>query len=105
VKAWPLAGFADGAVINDHVGFTDVVLIGDQVGGGARAYQADGRRFARGASPDELIAGDEHWRVSEESLAGPDGRTLSRLPGHVAYWFAWAGYFENAALGGPSPGR
>src|SRR5581483_7990777 len=67
--------------------------------------QADGKRFTRGASPDELVAGDERWRVSEENLIGPDGRTLPRLPAHVAYWFAWAGYFENATLGGPSPDR
>ena len=105
VKAWPLADFADGAVINDHVGFVDVVLIGDPQGRGARAYRADGHRFAVGASPDELVTGEERWRISEENLIGPDGRTLPRLPGHVAYWFAWAGYFENATLGGPSPDR
>jgi hypothetical protein len=105
VKAWPLTDFADGAVVNDHVGFVDVVLIGDPQGSGARAYRADGHRFARGASADELVAGEEHWRVSEENLVGGDGRTLPRLPGHVAYWFAWAGYFENAALGGPLPDR
>jgi hypothetical protein len=28
------------------------------------------------------------------------GKTFSI---HVAYWFAWAGYFENASLGGQSP--
>jgi hypothetical protein len=105
VKAWPLADFADGAVINDHVGFVDVVLIGDPQGRGARAYRADGHQFAVGASPDELVTGEERWRISEENLIGPDGRTLPRLPGHVAYWFAWAGYFENATLGGPSPDR
>ena len=103
VKAWPLADFAGGAVINDHVGFVDVVLIGDPQGRGARAYRAEGHRFARGSSPDELVAGDDRWRVSEENLIGPDGRTLPRLPAHVAYWFAWAGYFEDATLGGPPP--
>jgi hypothetical protein len=58
VKAWPLDAFADGAVINDHVGFMDVVLIGDASGCGARAYEARRRRFARGASPDEVLVGD-----------------------------------------------
>ena len=28
-KAWPIEAFAGGAVINDRVGFTDVVLVGD----------------------------------------------------------------------------
>jgi Protein of unknown function (DUF3179) len=103
VKAWPLASLADGAVINDHIGFTDVVVIGDASGRGARAYERRRRRFARGASPDEVLAGDVLWRVTEGALVGPGGESLPRLPGHVAYWFAWAGYFENALLGGQSP--
>ncbi len=32
------------------------------------------------------------WRVEEAALVGPDGTRLERLPGHVAYWFAWDGY-------------
>jgi hypothetical protein len=100
VKAWPLADLAEGAVINDHVGLLDVVLIGDPQGRGARAYQADGRNFVRGATPDELMSGDLRWHVTESGLIGPAGETLPRLPGHVAYWFAWAGYFEDVQLGG-----
>ena len=103
VKAWPLATLADGAVINDHIGFVDVVVIGDASGRGARAYERRGRRFARSASPDEVLAGDVQWRVTESALVGPGGESLPRLPGHVAYWFAWAGYFENALLGGRAP--
>ncbi|HEX4186129.1 MAG TPA: DUF3179 domain-containing protein [Stellaceae bacterium] len=103
VKAWPLDAFANGTVINDRVGFRDVVLIGDASGRGVRAYEARGRRFTRGASPDEMLASDARWRVTESALIGPGGESLPRLPGHVAYWFAWAGYFENAVLGGPAP--
>jgi Protein of unknown function (DUF3179) len=101
VKAWPLADFAEGVVINDRVGFVDVVLIGDPLIGGARAYRADGHRFARGASPEELVDADGgRWRVTEDDLIGPKGEHLPRLPGHVAYWFAWSGFFEDAELGG-----
>jgi hypothetical protein len=103
VKSWPLADFAHGAVINDRVGFVDIVLIGDPDGYGARAYKANGHRFARGAAPDELMSGDARWRLTENGLIGPKGENLARLPGHVAYWFAWAGYFEDAQLGGPLP--
>jgi Protein of unknown function (DUF3179) len=103
VKAWPLDAFANGTVINDRVGFRDVVVIGDASGRGVRAYEARGRRFTRGASPDEMLAGDARWRVTESALIGPGGESLPRLPGHVAYWFAWAGYFENAVLGGQAP--
>jgi len=102
VKAWPLATLADGIVINDHIGFMDIVVIGDASGRGARAYEARRRRFSRGASPEEVLSGDARWRVTESALVGPGGENLPRLPGHVAYWFAWAGYFENALLGGSS---
>ena len=103
VKAWPLADFAGGTVINDRVGLIDVVLVGDPQGRGARAYRSDGRRFVRGATPEELTSGDARWRVTEDALLGPQGENLPRLPGHVAYWFAWSGYFEDAELGSPEP--
>ena len=98
-KAWPLAGFAEGALINDHIGFVDVVLIGDPQGRGARAYRADGHHFVHGATPEVVTSGGASWRVTESGLIGPNGESLPRLPGHVAYWFAWAGYFEDAQLG------
>ena len=39
-----------------------------------------------------LRAGAETWRITEEALLAPDGQRLSRLPGHIAYWFAWSGF-------------
>ena len=99
VKAWPLADFAGGGVVNDQVGLLDVVLIGDPDGRGVRAYQSGRRRFVRGSGPSEVLSSAERWQVTEPALVGPDGGTLPRLPGHVAYWFAWAGYFEDAQLG------
>ncbi len=92
VKAWPLQSLAAGAVINDHVGLLDVVLIGDATGGGVRAYEAEGRTFTR-AGPEALTAADGVWTITEAALTGPEGRSLARLPGHVGYRFAWEGYF------------
>jgi len=99
-KAWPLAAFKGGAVINDKVGFLDVVAVGDAEGRTVRAYEAKGRQFSPGVGPDLLRTAQGDWRITEDALIGPDGTRLPRLPGHLAYWFAWAGYFENAALGG-----
>ncbi len=92
VKAWPLERFANGAVVQDRVGLLDVVLIGDEAGGGVRAYEARGRTFKRDGA-DRLMAADGIWVISEAALVGPDGRSLARLPGHVGYRFAWEGYF------------
>ncbi|MBI3707279.1 MAG: DUF3179 domain-containing protein [Proteobacteria bacterium] len=99
-KAWPLAAFAGGKVINDRVGFVDVVLVGDADTRAVRAYESDGLHFSAASEPDMLQADGGAWRVTEDALVGLGGRSLPRLPGHIAYWFAWAGYFEDAQLGG-----
>ncbi len=38
------------------------------------------------------MTGSEEWRVEEAYLEGPDGTRLPRLPGHIAYWFAWENF-------------
>ena len=91
-KAWPLSRFAGGKVINDTAGIIDLVLIGDQATRSVRAYRRDGRRFEKGEDLATLKSGGELWRVTEEALIGPGGANLARLPGHIAYWFAWSGY-------------
>ena len=100
-KAWPVARFAGGKVIADRVGTLDVVLVGNRVGRTVRAYRADGRRFT--AVPDDpgrLEATGEFWRIEETALVGPRGERLARLPGHIAYWFAYSGFADGeAALG------
>jgi hypothetical protein len=95
-KAWPLALFEGGAAINDTAGVLSLVLVGDAATRTVRAYRSDGLEFAKTDSPTEVKQGDEIWRITEDALVAPDGRTLARLPGHIAYWFAWDGYFGEA---------
>ncbi len=91
-KAWPLEVFTDGAVINDAVGFREVVLIGDTETRTVRAYDRGGRIFEATAERNGLQGPGGIWKIEEEMLVGPDGTRLARVPGHVAYWFAWDGY-------------
>ncbi|MGF1456172.1 MAG: DUF3179 domain-containing protein [Alphaproteobacteria bacterium] len=97
-KAWPLTLFEGGAVINDRAGRFDVVLVGNAAGRTVRAYRADGIRFAQGPEPGTLAGDGIRWRMSEAALVAEDGRRLSRLPGHVAYWFAFAGFLEGQGV-------
>lgn len=90
-KAWPLAAFAGGAVINDRVGAREVVLIGDAATREVRAFERDGRTFtADGAGLADAMGGA--WTIGEDALVGPGGARLARLPGAVSYWFAWDSY-------------
>ncbi len=102
-KAWPLAAFADRPVINDRIGELAVVLVGDAATRTVRAYRSEGRGFAAGDEQGTLREGDRQWRVTEEALVGPQGETLGRLPGHIAYWFAWQAFVEGAPLAAAQP--
>ncbi len=89
-KAWPLEVFAEEPVINDQVGLSNVVLIGDANTQTVRAYDRGDLVFSGTA---ETISGPGgSWKISEDALIGPDGTRLSRMPGHISYWFAWDGY-------------
>ena len=91
-KAWPIIAFEGGAVINDVIGIRDIVLIGDAATRTVRAYDRGGRTFTAGDGSDTLSAADGEWQIGEDALTGPDGTRLARVPGHIAYWFAWDGY-------------
>ena len=91
--AWALSLFEGGATLHDRVGERDVVLIGDAEFETVRAYDSGGRTFTVVADdPARVESGGALWSVSEDALTGPEGETLARLPGHMAYWFAYQSY-------------
>ena len=97
--AWALSLFADNRVIHDRVGSRDVVFVGNAETETVRAYESEGRTFTAVAGDQfGLESGGARWTVTEEALAGPDGESLVRLPGHVAYWFAWQSYKDGRPL-------
>jgi hypothetical protein len=79
-----------------------VVLIGDADTRTVRAYASGGREFAAGSGPTTLVAEGQHWQIQEDALISPDGARLERLPGHIAYWFAWQGFVQGAPLAEPA---
>ncbi len=91
-KAWPLKAFASGIPINDAVGSRNLVLIGDAATRSVRAYERGEHRFTSAGDPRRLAGPGGIWQVEEEFLIGPDDAKLARVPGHVAYWFAWDSY-------------
>ncbi|MEO1491447.1 MAG: DUF3179 domain-containing protein [Pseudomonadota bacterium] len=99
-KAWPLAAFEGGRVVNDQVGFSNVVLIGDAATWTVRAYDRGDRVFSGdGQTVTDPVGA---WQITEDALVGPSGERLPRVPGHIAYWFAWDGYLgaESALFDG-----
>ncbi len=91
-KAWPIAAFKGGRVINDAVGSRNVVLIGDAETRTVRAYDRRDMEFASGSASNLVAGPGGNWTITESDLVGPDGTKLARVPGHLSYWFAWDGY-------------
>ncbi|MFY0613037.1 MAG: DUF3179 domain-containing protein [Hyphomicrobiaceae bacterium] len=91
-KAWPLDYFKQTPVINDTAGALRLTLVGNVETRTVRAYRTSGQTFAIGGKAGTLSADGQAWNITEAALLGPNGEQLTRLPGHIAYWFAWSGY-------------
>ncbi|MEQ9517911.1 MAG: DUF3179 domain-containing protein [Parvibaculum sp.] len=94
-KAWALSVFEETAVINDSVGAISLTLIGASDTRSVRAYKTAGEAFQQTDNPDHLVLEGTIWQITEEALTSPDGTIYPRLPGHIAYWFAWAGHLGS----------
>jgi hypothetical protein len=116
-KAWPLTGLVRALVTNDALGEEPIVLVAFEgriqvasrdpenhflryeAGGAVRAYQRGAAEFVRGADTQSLRdAAGGVWRIEEDALVGPAGERLPRLPGTLAYWFAWQAFHPDTAL-------
>jgi hypothetical protein len=123
-KAWPLRKLVDLRVVNDAVGETGVVLVAHEgrievegrsreggavayeAGGAVRAYRRGAQEFALGADAATLRdASGGAWRIEEEALRGADGAALERLPGTLAYWFAWQAFHPETLVDAAQPER
>jgi hypothetical protein len=68
-------------------------------GGAVRAYRRGERELALGPDAATLRDADGGvWRLDEDALVGPQGERLPRLPGTLAYWFAWQAFHPETAL-------
>lgn len=119
-KAYPIAAFDAEPVINDAIGETTVVLAAAggtvqqegrsgrtgiprvwSAGREVRAYERGDETFTAGATENTLVDSQgREWQLTEEALIGPDGAMLSRLPGHLAYWFGWFAFFPQTEVFG-----
>ena len=101
-KAYPLERLGRSGVVNDAVGELALVLVSDESSGAVRAYERGELRFRAGADENHLedSAGGV-WQITEEALISTEGETvteLARVPGHVAFWFGWYGFYPQTEL-------
>lgn len=95
-SSWALKDFAGRKIINDKVGSAPVVLIGDDASKDIRAYRRGPHEFAAGTTTKQLVADGKVWNIAEDALIGPANERLERVPGRLAFWFAWQSHFPAA---------
>ena len=107
-KAYPLRTIVPELVVNDTLAGVNVTLISHESpgrdffepgGASVRAYARSDFEFTAGDNRREVL--DETgavWEVTEDALVGPDGATLERLPGHLAFWFGWFSYYPDTLV-------
>lgn len=116
-KAYNLDKLAEDKVVNDLLGEIPLVLVAQRgtvtvegtnqrvgpvsynSGGEVRAFERGDHIFSPGLRPDTMLDEEGNlWRVTEDTLIGPDSETAPRLPGHLAYWFGWFAFFPNTLI-------
>jgi hypothetical protein len=112
-KAYYLDRLAQEGVVNDELAGRHVLLVwepgADAQKRTVRAYDRGDRIFARNerAILGQIFLVDQEgrpWRLGEEALTTPDGKSLPRLPGRLSYRSAWLAAFPRTlsyGAGGP----
>jgi hypothetical protein len=102
-KAYPLPVLADELVVNDTLSGQSLVIIHEDGGHGARAYERGDHTFSPASPGTTAVVLDERglsWQVTETALVGQNGEELSRLPGHMAFWFGWFSFYPQTEIYG-----
>ena len=92
------AFLSENPIYKSKIGLQQFVVVTDQTGAN-RVFDTKGVEFKdydgdRGLKDDAGVA----WILSEDQLLAADGRTLSRLPAHRAFWFGWQAAFPETQL-------
>jgi hypothetical protein len=85
-------------VHHDRLGDRELVVLTDPTGAN-RVFAAARVRFAHYDGDRNVRDTDGgQWRLHEDALRGPDGRSLPRLPAQRAFWFGWHAAFPHTRL-------
>ena len=67
-------------------------------GGANRIYKTDETRFVRTTDSEVFDDRGQAWKILEESLHGPNGRSHPREAARRTFWFAWFAQFPDTVL-------
>jgi hypothetical protein len=101
-KAYPLEVLEKERVVNDTFARRSLVIILDEGGLGARAYERGEHTFSAVEGTTSTLSDESgnEWEITEDALMGQKGEMLVRLPGHMAYWFGWFSFYPQTEVYG-----
>ena len=105
-KAYPVEAVGREALVNDEVGGTELVLVGNPGTKTVVAYERTGARFVSLLGEEvRTTLVDENgveWLVRDASLEALDGSgdELARIAGRTSFWFGWRAFFPETGLYG-----
>ena len=105
-KAYPVDAVGREALVNDEVGGTELVLVGNPGTKAVVAYERTGARFVSLLGEEvRTTLVDENgveWLVRDASLEALDGSgdELARIAGRTSFWFGWRAFFPETGLYG-----
>lgn len=104
-KAYPVDVLGEEVVVNDEVGGTNLVLLGNPETKAVEAFERGDIEFTsllRQNGETRLTDADgTEWRVTDSQLeSGEGGMTLARVGGRTSFWFGWRAFFPDTELYG-----
>ncbi|MEO8505596.1 MAG: DUF3179 domain-containing protein [Acidobacteriota bacterium] len=99
-KAYLVSALVATGVVNDQIADLTLVVLADGASGAIRAYRRARHVFALDLNRRLLDERGEVWQMEESVLTGPDHEHLERLPGTLAFWRGWFGFFPHTDVYG-----
>ena len=104
-KAYPVDVVGEEVLVNDEVGGTNIVLLGNPGTKAVEVFERGDVEFVGLVTENGMTtltdADGIEWRVTDSQLESEDGsRTLARVGGRTSFWFGWRAFFPDTGLYG-----
>ncbi len=105
-RAYPVDIVGEEGLVNDEVGGTNLVLIGNPGTKSVEVFERQGVEFVGLVTENGVTtltdADGVEWRVKDERLEALDGsgEALERVSGRTSFWFGWRAFFPDTEVYG-----
>ncbi len=104
-KAYPVDAVGDEVLVNDEVGGTNLVLLGNPGTKAVEVFERGDVQFTgllmENGTTTLTDSDGMEWRVTDSQLESEDGSmTFARVAGRTSFWFGWRAFFPETELYG-----